>query len=48
MFKRIPNFVLWILLGCAVATVPLACSSSGTDSARDSGREAAPSNMTGS
>jgi hypothetical protein len=47
MFKRIPGFVLWILLACAVATVPLACSSSAPE-ARDAGREAATVPMTGS
>jgi hypothetical protein len=47
MFKRVPGFVLWILLACAVATVPLACSSDAT-SPRDAGREAAPVPMTGS
>jgi hypothetical protein len=26
MFRRIPNFVLWILLAVGVATLPLACS----------------------
>jgi hypothetical protein len=27
MFRRIPNFVLWIFLAVGVATLPLACSS---------------------
>jgi hypothetical protein len=30
MFRRIPNFVLWILLAVGVATLPLACSSDDT------------------
>jgi hypothetical protein len=47
MFKRIPGFVLWILLACAVATVPLACNSD-TPDGRDSGTEAGGGPLTGS
>jgi hypothetical protein len=47
MFKRIPGFVLWILLACAVATVPLACNSDAPD-AKDSGAEASGGGMTSS
>ena len=36
MLKRIPSLALWIILGCAVAAVPLACSSS-DDGTQDSG-----------
>jgi hypothetical protein len=35
MFKKIPDFVLWIVLAAAVALVPIACSSSTSNS--DSG-----------
>jgi hypothetical protein len=37
MFRRIPNFVLWILLAITTATLPLACSSDDDDK-KDSGR----------
>jgi hypothetical protein len=39
MFKRIPGFVLWILLAVSVATLPLACNSDAPDH-QDSGAEA--------
>jgi hypothetical protein len=29
--RRIPSFMLWLLLGVAVALVPLACSSSSSN-----------------
>jgi hypothetical protein len=47
MFKRIPGFVLWILLAAAVATLPLACNSD-TPDAKDSGAEAGGGGLTGS
>jgi hypothetical protein len=28
MFRRIPGLLLWIIVACAVATVPMACSES--------------------
>jgi hypothetical protein len=46
MFKRIPGFVLWILLAAAVAISPLACNSDKPD-ARDSGSEAGGAPLTG-
>jgi hypothetical protein len=46
MFKRIPGFVLWILLAAAVATAPLACNSDKPD-AKDSGTEAGGGPLTG-
>ena len=37
MFKKIPDFVIWIFLAIAVAAVPVACGSSSTSSTTDSG-----------
>jgi hypothetical protein len=47
MFKRIPNFVLWILLAATVAAAPLACNSDSPDK-KDSGSEAGGGGLTGS
>ena len=50
MFRRIPNFVLWILLAFTVAAVPVACIPEDEmlpDGGRDSGLTP-PLTMTGS
>jgi hypothetical protein len=36
MFKKIPDFVIWVFLAIAVAAVPIACGSS-SSSTTDSG-----------
>ena len=46
MFKRIPNFVLWMFLACTVASLPVACSEE-EDNQRDAAVDRLPDTMTG-
>ena len=50
MFRRIPGLLLWILVACAVAILPIACGSDGNGSdgsASDGAYQVTPSSMTG-
>jgi hypothetical protein len=42
MFKRIPGFVLWILLAVSVAALPLACNSDNPDGKMDAAGTMSP------
>jgi hypothetical protein len=44
--RRISSFMLWVLLGVAVALVPLACSSSSSTDDGSTPTDSAPDSMT--